>query len=109
MASSKCVFRLAQTTIRPSESVLYRGLLQPAVVSRNFHTSRRCLDEKKPNKDEDPVSFRLSLYQSTFDRIQRERADSDRFAAIRDATDTGRFGATVAYILRRCFVLAGYG
>lgn len=95
------MFRLTQATLRPSESVLHRGLVQPAVVSRNFHTTRWCLDEKKPSKEEDPVSFRLSLYQSTFDRIQRERADSDRFATIRNITDTGGFGATVAYILRR--------
>lgn len=105
MASTKSVFRLAQATIRPTESVLHRGFLQ-STLSRTFHSSRRLLDEKKPGKDEDPVSFRLSLYQSTFDRIQRERADSDRFAKIRRATDTDYIGSVVSFIVRTYIVLA---
>jgi len=100
MATTQSLFRIARVAVQPSESVLHRGLVHPAVLSRKFHSSRWLLDEKKPNKDEDPVSFRLSLYQSTFDRIQRERADSDRFARIRRATDSDYIGATVAIILR---------
>lgn len=106
MASARSLMRLAQAATRPTEAVLHRAAPQPAMLSRPFHTSRWCLDEKKPSKDEDPVSFRLSLYQSTFDRIQRERADSDRFASIRRATDKDYIGTTVAFILSVYFVRA---
>ena len=107
MANSKSLFRLAQATIRPSESVLYRGLVQPAVLSRPFHTSGWWLDEKKPEKEEDPVSFRLSLYQSTFDRIQRERVENERFAKLRQANDRDYLGATVEMVFSKYIARPG--
>lgn len=73
--------------------------LRWSVVQRNFHASTWLKDEKKPSKDEDPVNFRLGLYQSTFDRIQRERADNERFARLRSRNDTDRIGITVSLIL----------
>lgn len=79
------------------------------IISRGFHASRGCLDTQKPeppsgpSKDQDPVSFRLSLYQSTFDRIQREKADNERFAKIRRENDRDRLGLSVSLVLRRCY------
>lgn len=93
------MYRLAGASSR-SEAVLQRGLLQPTIQCRNFHASRWALDEKKPSKEEDPVNFRLSLYQSTFDRIQREKADSDRFAKLRRESDRDWLGVTVSLVLR---------
>lgn len=72
-------------------------------ITREFHASKAYLDVKKPeppSKDQDPVSFRLSLYQSTFDRIQREKADNERFAKIRRENDRDWIGLSVSLILR---------
>ena len=102
MTGSKAVLRLARVAPRPtSSSVLPRALLQPAVLARPFHESGCQLDENKkpptPSKEEDPVNFRLSLYQSTFDRIQRERADNERFSKIRKANDRDWIGNAVGW------------
>ncbi len=94
------MYRLVQAVTRPTESVLHRRPLQSVLASRGFHASRFQLEEKKPSKEQDPVSFRLSLYQSTFDRIQRERADSEHFAQLRNETDRSWFGTTAALIIR---------
>lgn len=75
MASSRSVLRIAQSIkTRSTSSTL-----------RQFHSCRQLLDENKPGKDQDPVSFRLSMYQSTFDRVQREKAEEGRIAALRAA------------------------
>lgn len=89
------MFRRVQQAVRPCNSVLHR----PVIATRPFHTSPALLDTSKPSKDQDPVSFRLSLYQSTFDRIQRERADNERFAELRASQDRDRFGLTISLIL----------
>lgn len=94
--------RLTQATVRSSESYMQQSAiksLQQSVAQRGFHTSTWLKEEKKPSKEEDPVNFRLSLYQSTFDRIQREKADQERFAKLRTKNDTDRIGTTVSLIL----------
>lgn len=105
MTSSKGLFRLAQSAVGRTKLAQPKVFVQPAIAARLFHTSPWSLEEKKPaspSKDEDPVSFRLSMYQSTFDRIQREKADSDRFAKLRRTQDRSWIGTTVSLILRMC-------
>lgn len=99
--------RAAQASLRPAESVLNRGLTQPLIQSRSFHATRLLRDEKKPSKEEDPVNFRLSLYQSTFDRIQREKADSDRFAQIRKDNSRDWIGRSIGLVLTALAIAGG--
>lgn len=102
MASSKTMRRLAQATVKQGESLLQQNTPkypQLRIAQRTFHSSAWLAEDKKPSKDDDPVNFRLSLYQSTFDRIQRERADNERFAKLRTKHDTDKIGVTVSLIL----------
>lgn len=95
--------RLVQAGVKSGEPLISKPAsqcLQQSILRRSFHASTYLKDEQKPSKDEDPVNFRLGLYQSTFDRIQRERADNERFARIRARNDTDRIGFTVSLILR---------
>lgn len=103
----------SQSTLRLLRTVAARPACQRAltpsssricspIVTRDFSSGTGLLDENKspkPSKEEDPVSFRLSLYQSTFDRVQREKAESDRMAKIRGANDKdwiGKYFGTIA-------------
>lgn len=106
MASTKVMSRLTQVATRYPESLVLQSAgkcFQQRVLQRGFHASTWLRDEKKPSKEEDPVNFRLGLYQSTFDRIQRERADNERFARLRARNDTDKLGLTISLVL--CMLL----
>lgn len=68
---------------RPS----YQCIHQANVCERrSLHASRRLREEQK--------SFRGQLYGSTLQRIQRERAEQDRFAKLRQASSGSQAAAT---------------
>lgn len=95
MASSKSVMRIAQ-------AARTRSTATATTTSRTFHSCRRHLDENKPDKperDQDPVSFRLSMYQSTFDRVQREKAEEARISTLRAAKNRSNVPLTLGLIL----------
>ncbi|KAL8718664.1 MAG: hypothetical protein Q9225_004230 [Loekoesia sp. 1 TL-2023] len=57
---------------------------------RTFHLSRVLADEERPQKP-----FRAQLYESTYERVQRERAEQERFANLR-AEEGGRGGRAIS-------------
>ncbi|QIW97527.1 hypothetical protein AMS68_003045 [Peltaster fructicola] len=72
---------------------------------RSFHTSPRLSAE--PNKDDERESFRSQLYNSTYERVQQEKAEQARFAAIRDSARSG--GSQVWQVPFILLVGAGLG
>ena len=96
MASSKSVMRIVQSARTRA------AIAATTTRSRTFHSCRRQLDENKPDKperDQDPVSFRLSMYQSTFDRVQREKAEEARISTLRAAKNRSNVPLTLGLIL----------
>lgn len=61
-----------------------------ACRSRSFHITLPAPAEQ--GKDEGRESFRSQLYNSTFERVQREQAEQARYAAIRASRQTGGGG-----------------
>ncbi|KAI4186640.1 MAG: hypothetical protein L6R41_003355 [Letrouitia leprolyta] len=64
---------------------------------RPFHLSRVLRDEERPQK-----SFHGQLYESTAERVQRERKELERFAQLRNESGKGRAGAVTAGIAPQC-------
>lgn len=70
-----------------------RGALQNVRVrpglpqQRLFSLSSRCLDEKQQ------ASFKSQLYESTQQRLKRERAEQERFAQYQTESPGGRYAA----------------
>ncbi|RMZ92165.1 hypothetical protein DV736_g634, partial [Chaetothyriales sp. CBS 134916] len=80
-ARSRHLGRAAQHALQPrsGSSVIFAAAAYP---SRSFHLDQRLWAEKKEERQQDEGSgqFRGQLYASTFQRLQRERADEERFA-----------------------------
>ncbi|KAL8942214.1 MAG: hypothetical protein Q9216_001790 [Gyalolechia sp. 2 TL-2023] len=89
---------MANKALRPSVDVL-RAFARPPtsqqclhkIAIRNqraFHFSRVLGEEERPQK-----SFHGQLYESTFERVQRERKEQERFANLRRESGKGRNSA----------------
>ncbi|KAI4104910.1 MAG: hypothetical protein L6R37_003034 [Teloschistes peruensis] len=64
---------------------------------RTFHNSPVRREEKEKSEVHPYKSFHAQLYESTYERVQRERAEQERFARQRLATGRGWYaGFTVA-------------
>ncbi|KAL4972701.1 hypothetical protein BDW66DRAFT_116235 [Aspergillus desertorum] len=80
------------TARRPFQPIL-RALQQPSQMHllhqrRGFHNSRQC-----PFADEKPQSFKNQLYESTQQRLRRERAVQERYAQYQTQSQGGRYAA----------------
>ncbi|KAA6414782.1 MAG: D-lactate dehydrogenase (cytochrome) [Lasallia pustulata] len=82
------VLRRARQTSYPSQQCMKRARV---CERRSLHVSRSLKGEQK--------SFRGQLYESTAQRIQRERAEQQRFAKDREESSTSRAFATTFAIL----------
>ncbi|KAL8931640.1 MAG: hypothetical protein Q9211_006820 [Gyalolechia sp. 1 TL-2023] len=61
---------------------------------RAFHSSRVLGDEGRQ-----PKSFHGQLYESTAERVKRERREQERFARLRNESGKGRAGAITAVVV----------
>ena len=70
-----------------------RGLRARSVCpqQRLFGVSSRALASEKPQQQ----SFKSQLYESTQQRLQRERAEQERFAQYQTQSSGGRYAALV--------------
>ena len=68
------------------------------VWTKGFHTNKQLWAEKKDDKPEDdsPSSIRGQLYASTYQRLQKERADEDRFVKARAERRSGTWQRTIS-------------
>ncbi|EXJ83697.1 D-lactate dehydrogenase (cytochrome) [Capronia coronata CBS 617.96] len=62
-----------------SRSQSRASLLQQAYAARKFHNSTRRWQEKSKDTEKESISFRGQLYESTADRLKRERASEARY------------------------------
>ncbi|KAI9842062.1 MAG: D-lactate ferricytochrome c oxidoreductase [Sclerophora amabilis] len=76
------------TLVRPAQTCLVR----PFVFSRR---TARCLST---NRDEQPKSFKGQLHESIAQRLQRERAEQQRFANERGESSGGR-NAAITFVI----------
>lgn len=88
--------RPATPSLRASRSPLLQRLCDG---SRSFHSSQAQLEEKTTSKksegkDKENLSFRGQLYESTAQRLQRERASEAQY--IQAARARGREPRTLA-------------
>lgn len=81
---------LLRTFARPPTS---RQCLHQVAIrnQRAFHFSRILGDQERPQK-----SFHGQLYESTYERVQRERKEQERFARLRHESGKGRTSAITA-------------
>ncbi|KAL6230816.1 hypothetical protein BDW75DRAFT_221692 [Aspergillus navahoensis] len=80
------------TAMRPFRPIL-RASQQPSRMyllhqRRGFHNSRRCR-----LADEKPQPFKNQLYESTQQRLRRERAEQERYAQYQTQSQGGRYAA----------------
>lgn len=74
-----------------SRQLLRRQLLQPTAQLTPANRAAQCVGgvrwyaEQKDDQKEQRDSFRGQMYQSTHERVQRERADQARFAEHRES------------------------
>lgn len=64
--------------------------LRPAPVVRRQH---RLFSFSVPRHNEKPPSFKSQLYESTQQRLKRERAEQERFARYQTQSPGGRYAA----------------
>ncbi|KAL9012230.1 MAG: hypothetical protein Q9173_002998 [Seirophora scorigena] len=79
----------------------------PSPHPRALHVSRALAQDEKPQK-----SFHGQLYESTAERVQRERAEQERFARLRNESGRGRNAAVTAVFLSSsllCYFLGTQG
>lgn len=55
------------------------SILQQTFGARKFHNSTTRWQEKSKDSEKDSLSFRGQLYESTADRLKRERANEARY------------------------------
>ncbi|KAI4171378.1 MAG: hypothetical protein LQ343_004334 [Gyalolechia ehrenbergii] len=84
---------LLRTFARPPTS---RQCLHQVAIrnQRAFHFSRILGDQERPQK-----SFHGQLYESTYERVQRERKEQERFARLRHESGKGRTSAITATLV----------
>lgn len=80
LASSTLPVRLARVVHRKSSPV--------TLFHRQFAASARRLEDEKPQH-----SFKTQLFDSTHQRLKRERAEHDRFSHQQQMSPGGRYAA----------------
>ncbi|KAL9022200.1 MAG: hypothetical protein Q9185_000600 [Variospora sp. 1 TL-2023] len=79
----------------------------PSPHPRTLHLSRALSQDERPRK-----SFHGQIYESTAERVQRERAEQERFARLRNESGRGRNAAVTAVLLSSsllCYFLGTQG
>jgi D-lactate dehydrogenase (cytochrome) len=89
----RCALRVrSATSARPARPAAPEYFHRPSLLQhasplrRNFASSRHAREELKP-------SFKGQLYESTQQRLKRERAEQERFSQFQTQSPGGRYAA----------------
>ncbi|KAL2798508.1 hypothetical protein BJX66DRAFT_33216 [Aspergillus keveii] len=81
------------TTLRPFRPALLRALQQPRAQTPLLQQRRAFQLSNRQSAEEKPQPFKNQLYESTQQRLKRERAEQERYAQYQTQSQGGRYAA----------------